>query len=223
MAEVVFLEEVQVAAGSLKKSDVLNLEKKITDIEADSSIEIVPCILKSSDPYPVTYYRSALSFGFFGYIISNYLILDLEEYRIQFTVSFIILGAFLSFVPFIKNFFISKSEKNEEVIQRATQLFYELNIHHTTERNGVLLFVSLLERKVYVLADKIINEKVDPQYWDSIVAIIIEEIKKDHHLNGLQKAMDKIHKDFMSYFPKTSEGRPSEIPDKLITDLKIIG
>ena len=53
----------------------------------------------------------------------------------------------------------------QKVRLRAEQLFYQESLHHTNANTGILILISLLERRVQVLADRGINEGVPSGTW----------------------------------------------------------
>lgn len=66
-----------------------------------------------------------------------------------------IVGAILaSKVGKLRMLFTPTSEKQEEVESRARQVFFDQRIHHTKGGTGVLIYISLDERLVSILADE---------------------------------------------------------------------
>jgi len=61
---------------------------------------------------------------------------------------------FVSFFPFIKSLFLSDRRREREIRERAVRAFHQQGLHNTRDETGILFLISLLERKVYVLADK---------------------------------------------------------------------
>ena len=47
-----------------------------------------------------------------------------------------------------------------DVLDRAADVFARLNMHKTAQRNGVLIYVALLDHKSAILGDAGINDKV---------------------------------------------------------------
>jgi putative membrane protein len=62
-------------------------------------------------------------------------------------------------------------------------------VYSTRDRTGILIFLSLLERRVIVLCDEGIKAKVKQEAWDSIVATIVDGIKAGRPSEGLLKAI----------------------------------
>ena len=64
------------------------------------------------------------------------------------------------------------------VHQRAAAAFLEQEVFRTRSRTGILIFVSLLERRVVVLADAGINARVAQAEWEAIVAEVVLGMRK---------------------------------------------
>ena len=66
---------------------------------------------------------------------------------------------------------------NEEVNQRTLQAFYENQLHKTKDGTGVMIFISLLEKRVNIIGDWGINSKVGQNFWDSELRYLSKAIK----------------------------------------------
>jgi len=62
--------------------------------------------------------------------------------------------------------------------QRATAAFVDQEVFRTRDRTGILIFLSLLERRVVVLADAGINARVPQVEWDAIVALVVAGMRQ---------------------------------------------
>ena len=80
----------------------------------------------------------------------------------------------------------------EAVRNRAMRHFVESAAYDTVDRTGVLLFVSDLERRVELIADKGINDVVAPDTWDRIVSALVRGMKEKHTAESLETAIREI-------------------------------
>ena len=60
--------------------------------------------------------------------------------------------------------------KNAAVFRRAMRFFAESGIYDTREHSGILIFISLLEKKVFIIADRGISSKIEQDVWDNLAA-----------------------------------------------------
>ena len=65
-----------------------------------------------------------------------------------------------------KALLLGTERKEHAVRERAQQAFFEKGLYKTKENTGVLFFLSLLERKVWILADKGIYQKIGQETLD---------------------------------------------------------
>jgi putative membrane protein len=102
-----------------------------------------------------------------------------------------------------------------QVRRRAQAAFYEHGLHKTREASGILIMISLLERRVQILADRAIDEKVPPATWDAVVHQLICAIKEGRPTEGLCRAITQCGALLAEHFP----ARPGDNPDELRDDL----
>jgi putative membrane protein len=75
------------------------------------------------------------------------------------------------------------------VHQRATEAFLSEEVFNTRDRTGILIFLSLLERKVLVLGDSGINARVQQSDWHDIVQRVVSGIRSGKPAEGLTDAI----------------------------------
>lgn len=120
-------------------------------------------------------------------------------------------------LPRLKRLFISQREMDEEVAEAAMTAFYRMGVSRTRERTGVLLYISLLERKVWVLADQGINAKVAPGHWDAVVSRLTEELHRHPDADAVCRAIAGIGVDLERHFPRRPDDT-DELRNVIITD-----
>jgi putative membrane protein len=203
----------------ISNTDKENIKKAIKDVELKTSGEIVPVILKQSDLYPAAHFRLALIMGIFSSIICYYTY-DFDDpiTLIWIQIPGILLGYVLAYIPFFKRLLTTTKEMNEEVYQRSLEIFYENKVSMTRDRTGIMIFISLLERKVEVLADCGINEKVEKNYWNDLVQSLSSDISKGNMIEGVVKSISTCGEKLVESFPAKHDDT-NEISDELITDL----
>jgi uncharacterized membrane protein len=86
-----------------------------------------------------------------------------------FTICFALFHWVVERFPALKRRFISRREIDEEVEEAAINAFFRQGLYRTRDANGVLLFISVFEHKVWLLADRGIHEKVTQDDWDALV------------------------------------------------------
>jgi len=199
--------------------DKKNIKEAIKEVELKTSGEVVPVILKQSDFYPAAHFRLALIMGIFFSLLCYYLY-DFDDpiTLIWAQIPGTLFGYALAYIPILKRMLTTVKERQEEVHQRAIEIFYENKVSMTRDRTGIMIFISLLERKVEVLADCGINEKVPKDYWNELVQNLSRDIASGNMISGVVSSIQTCGESLQKSFPIKSDDT-NEIIDELITDL----
>jgi uncharacterized membrane protein len=96
-----------------------------------------------------------------------------------------------------KNFF----QKRKTVRDLAEEEFFKLGIDKTRDSTGILIFILLENRQFYILADKGINEKVEPKTWDSIKDEMQKKFLKGNFSKGIIHGVEEVGKILNKHFP----------------------
>ena len=83
----------------------------------------------------------------------------------------------------------------------AERAFAHLGIANTAHRNGVLLFVAPWRRRVVVLGDTGIHERVGPEFWDATIALIVERIRSTDLTSAIIAGVEHIGSQLATHFP----------------------
>jgi putative membrane protein len=117
--------------------------------------------------------------------------------------------------PTLRIRLVPKRVRYAKAHANAVRQFLALNIHTTSARTGVLVFVSLAERYAEIVADSGINEKVDQSEWNRIVAGLVEAAGSGHLTEGFEGAVAAAGSLLAAHFPPASDDR-NELADRLI-------
>lgn len=79
--------------------------------------------------------------------------------------------------------------------------FYRLQMNHTRDKTGILIFILLSERKFYILADEGINNKVEQSTWDKIRDEMQTEFSRGNFTSGIIDCIKKVSNILESFFP----------------------
>ena len=203
----------------------LNIQEKnmladsIAKIEHHTSGEMIVAIFTKSSDYQIAHYRWGLILA----LVVSFLCYQLHLFEDAFYLLLILIPSFfagfcLAFHPFFKNFILSDQEKTSQVNHKAFFEFHRNQLTNTQGRTGILIYLSLLEHQVIVLADHAIDQKVGKNYWDKIVSDLIIEIKNKKLVTGLNQAITNCGEQLAIHFPAETVNQ-NELPNHLITDL----
>lgn len=95
------------------------------------------------------------------------------------------------------------SEKSP--LERAQEVFFELHMNETADRNGVLFYVCVSDKKFALIGDKGINEVVESDFWDCTRDTVIGNFKAGNFKSGLVEGILKAGERLKTYFPFQSD------------------
>jgi len=195
------------------------IQKAVIAAENKTSGEIVPMIVSASGRYAEVE-LSGLVVGLVLGTLAAFLWHD-PWGSVQIYLFWPVVGAILGFVicsiPSLKRRMISKDRITDAVQARSLAAFTGHGLHYTKAHTGILIFASLLEHRVLVLADRGINEKVAAGTWNEIVNSITESLKSGNGCDGYCKAIERCGEILAQHFPRSPDDR-DELPNKLVTE-----
>lgn len=199
------------------------ITQAIEEAEKATGGEIVTAIIPESDDYAARELIFSIVCGLIAYILlvifserfarilENRLWIDSPALIPLSMMAITLLTAALAYAlaqtPAVDRFIVGRRIMAEAVRRRAMRHFVESAAYDTVDRTGVLLFISVLERRVELIADKGIDEKVNPGTWESIVTPLIEGIKKKQTSTAIEAAIKSIGSILAKYVPP----RPDDI------------
>ncbi len=105
--------------------------------------------------------------------------------------------------------------KHRRVRRRAVAIFRAAAERRTKGRTGILVYLSIGERRAEIVADEAIAEVTSPDTWGEAMASLLTDVRDGRAADGICAAIEQIGIVLAEHFPK-SAGNPNEIPDKLI-------
>lgn len=203
------------------------IRQAVQQAERVTNGEIVPMIVPASALYREAGYRAGLIFA----LLALALLLTIEIYWLSWgwhagnagwlllavVVSYG-LGQWLGRVPMVVRLVTSRERMAHKVTLRAEQAFYKHGLHNTKGRSGILILISVLERRVHVLADKGINDHVPAGTWDELVKGILDGIRTGQATEAICAAIAECGALLAQVSPADSRDNPNELPDTLIQE-----
>lgn len=122
---------------------------------------------------------------------------------------------FLFNIPSLDRLIIPQGFKNKMVSKKAFAAFAETGVYCTENHNGILIYVSYLERQVRVIADKGISDKISDNLWQIIADELSAELKKGNGVAAFCDAIEKCGQVLQEHFP-IKPNDVNELPDGLL-------
>lgn len=96
--------------------------------------------------------------------------------------------------------------------QRALGLFADLRVWDTVHNSGVLIYIELLDRRVEIVADRGIHNKVGDEFWATVCRRMEAAFSQGAFEEGTVGAIAEITAVLRQHFPALS-GNVNELPD----------
>ena len=102
-----------------------------------------------------------------------------------------------------------------EPLDRAAQVFGELNMHKTTARNGVLFYLAWQSRQFAVIGDSAINAAVPDDFWETTKETVLEQFRHENYVLGLERGIKMVGEQLKRYFPYNARNDRNELDDAI--------
>ncbi len=197
------------ASKYLTPGDLERIDEAVQAVEKETSGEIVCLIQSSSYHYPMASVIGATAMalplslaatpllGAWLWLGSNNMWLFLSIFAVCFPGFYLL----VNHAAWLKRHFISRHEMDEEVQESAVSGFFQHGLYHTRQATGVLLLISVFERRVWVLADHGIHAKIPQQQWQSVVDIVTSGFRTEQPAESICEAVHTIGRLLRDHFP----------------------
>ena len=171
--------------------------------EKSTSGEFVAVVARASDHYVFTplLWSAIVALLFPG--VSLLLGLSLRWvhiYQIQLLI-FIVLAVLFLFVPGLHLRLVPTRVKHSRASRLAKAQFYQQGVQLTAHHSGVLLFVSLAEHYVEIVADKGIHEQLGETHWRSIIDLFVGQVRRGRVVDGFVDAIGACGAAMAKHYP----------------------
>lgn len=221
-AEVEAVEPLEVgkmktAADFFTTKEKQRIESAVKMAESKTSGEIVPMVVEESYDYPRA---ELIGGGMMALAAGLFVSWAIGHESIWWFLPVAIVVYFISVqlirnLPSLKRKLVNPVEFDVEVREKALVSFVEQGLHETRDKTGILILISLFERRVQVLADSGINAKVPENTWEEIVAIITAGLKSDTACDATCQAVTRCGELLQEHFPIKADDT-NELPNLII-------
>lgn len=199
------------------------VEAAVRGSEGRTSGEIVPYVVDRSDEYPNAAWKGAA----LGSLLVPLLALSYYQWSEQWGGHFALwltlpslVGGALGFLltqvaPPLRRALAGRDVCELRSRRRAAVAFLEAEVFKTAERTGILLFVSLFERQVVVLADSGIHASVPASSWDAIAQRLAASLRQGERGPALARAVRECGELLHLQGVARGDDDVNELPDTL--------
>jgi putative membrane protein len=223
-----------VASQLFSPEDRKAVSDAVTQAEKKTAGEIVPVVATASDRYEraedlfgllvAGVVVSAAWLGWMGvrpatgdWVTGPELSLGLVHVLGLFGVGWFVGMKIAGRVPFFKHLLVPRAIMRARVIKAGEASFASLAARGTKAATGIVIYVSLFERIVYIRADRGIAKQVPPAEWKTICDDLTRALKSGKPREGLVAAIGKVGDHLSKHFPV----QPDDV-NELSNELRIL-
>ena len=107
-----------------------------------------------------------------------------------------------------------KAPANSDAYLRAREVFAELKMHETADRNGVLVYLATRSHRFAVLGDEQLHQHVGEAFWTGIRDLMGSHFKDGRFVEGLTGGIALIGEQLREFFPYRDDD-VNELPDDI--------
>jgi putative membrane protein len=193
----------------LSETEQKKISALVQEMEQQTSGEIVPMVVSASHHYPTAIITGATLLALplallLMPVVGPLFWLGSQNVWIFIALFTVLYAVFYSLVrrfSWLKRLFLTRSQVEAEVEEAAITSFFTERLYQTKDKNGILIFISVLERKVWILADAGINARIDPEQWQELIDLITLGIKEKRQCEAICKAISQIGEHLKTHFP----------------------
>ncbi len=205
-------------------SEQAQIRDAVRHAERGTQGEIVPVVVRSSGHYRETRHVAGLIVGLL--ILALTLCWDYwwggwgwsfahPGWTLLATVGAYLFGTLIGSTPPVIRWLTSDERRRAKVSLRAQLAFHHHGIPRTRDGTGILILLSLLERRVQILADRGINERVPAGTWERVVDHIVDGMRQAPPVETLCQAIAECGQLLATYYPAKPDN-----PDELANEVR---
>ena len=106
--------------------------------------------------------------------------------------------------------------RGQSARERAIEVFSQLRLWDTDERNGILVYLLLADRDIEIVVDRGVNAKVHAEEWEAICRAMEASLKQGQHGHAVVAGIEAVARLLAKHFPRRAGDR-NELPDRPVT------
>jgi len=185
----------------------------VRKIETATDAEVVLVVRGGSGVYRHADYLFGVVLAFGVLLFLLFSPFDFHQYWVAIDVALLfVLGTFVtSRSNALRRLLTTEKFRAEAVRNSAAALFYEAGIANTSAEMGLLIYVSILERRLELIADRGVLKGVNALEWNEAL-FDLHEAGKNPEPHTLLAEVENLGVLLAKHLPATGEN-PNELPD----------
>jgi len=192
----------------------------IQEIERNTDAELVVVVRARSASYAHADYLFGAVLAFVVLLVILFVPFPFPEYFVPIDVALaFVIGSIISWRSnSVRRLFSTEKFRRKSVRTAVAAMFYEAGIANTNAEMGLLIYLSLLERRLELIADRGVLKKVPAHDWNHEL-FELHKVGENPDAKSFQEAIQRLGKVLATHVPATGEN-PNELPDMPRFELK---
>jgi putative membrane protein len=209
--------------GFLRADEMNRIEACVREAERATRAEIVVMVAPASHGYPMAGLLGAAAFSIPAAVLLTRLVgtfvwagpNDLWIFLGALFPLFFLARMVVNRLPRLKRLFVSNREMDHEVREAATLNFFAKGLFRTREENGVLIYLSVFEGKVWVLGDRGIDAAVPAGFWQAVVDQVVAGVVEGRTAEAICAAVGRVRCVLAEKYP-VAAADANELPNVIV-------
>ncbi|MFL5348720.1 MAG: hypothetical protein ACJ8AT_28325 [Hyalangium sp.] len=187
---------------------------EVKAIEARTSAEVVVAVRRASGQYRHTDYLVGFVLSIATLVAMLYLPIDfeLEYFPVDVALSFAAGAGLCAILPGLRRRLTSRKLLEENVRTAARAAFVEFGVSRTSGRTGILVFVSIFERRAEVVADIGVDPAALGKEWEEFQAKLSAAVASAEDAEPFFQALRLMAPPLEQALPRSADD-VNELPD----------
>jgi putative membrane protein len=210
----------------LSDAEANSIDAQIGRLESRTGVQVVTTVVGKSDTYaelPWKAFALGAAIGGLAVVLADAAWPQWVTAHTVLICTTTILGAAAThallavFVPPFARLFLRPARRDLEVHQHAQSVFLTRELFRTHDRRGLLLFVSLFERKIEILPDTGFRPLMGEADWEPVIAQMAPLLRDARPFQALERGLSALE-DLLVARRFQPDGGLNELPDRPIEE-----
>ena len=92
-----------------------------------------------------------------------------------------------------------------DIMDRSAMVFNILKMNETAERNGVLIYLAIKDKKFSIIGDEGINKMVEHDFWNDVKDMMAGHFRSGNFTEGIIQGVLRVGEKLKTFFPHKSD------------------
>lgn len=92
-----------------------------------------------------------------------------------------------------------------DIMDRSAMVFNILKMNETAERNGVLIYLAIKDKKFSIIGDEGINKMVEHDFWNDVKDMMAGHFRSGNFTEGIIQGVLRVGEKLKTFFPHKTD------------------